>query len=431
MNTTASAAAFERSKKVSPGGVQSPVRGFRNVGGTPRFIRSAKGSMLEDIDGNRYVDFCLAWGPMVFGHQDPDIAEAIRAAVGRGWSYGAADSYSLELAELITGAIPWVEKIRFVNSGTEAVMSAIRVARAATGRKKIIKFEGCYHGHVDSMLVKGGSALAEPALPDSAGVLEDVAADTLLVPLNDLAAVESLFYTQTREIAAVIVEGVPANNGLLLQSPEFLKKLAELTSHDGALLILDEVITGFRVAFGGMAEVSHIKPDLVTYGKVLGGGLPVGAFGGRADLMDLVAPAGPVFQAGTFCGNPVVMSAGIATLRKLQKSNPYRELAEKTELLSVGMESAMDKAGVSGRVQRLGSLFWPVFGEINSSDGVVRTPLHVPWEQKEQYGRVFHQLLEKGIFLSPSGLEVSFVGTNHTDAELHQLITAFEESLGK
>jgi len=285
---------FEKSKAIVPGGVHSPVRAFRGVGGTPRFIQSASGVELLDVDGNRYIDFCMSWGPLILGHQDPEILDAVRESLSRGWSYGTAEPYSLELASLITSELPWVEKIRFVNSGTEAVMAALRLARAVTQRNKILKFEGCYHGHVDSMLVKAGSGLADMASPDSAGVSASVAGDTIVVPLNDLAQLKAAFELHGHDIAAVIVEPVPANNGLLVQTDDFLPQVAVLARAAGSLVIFDEVITGFRVAFGGMAEKTGIRPDLVTYGKIIGGGFPVGAYGGRADLMDWIAPVGPV-----------------------------------------------------------------------------------------------------------------------------------------
>jgi len=424
-NTAKSEALFERSKKLVPGGVHSPVRGFRGVGGTPRFIESAKGAYLTDVDGNRYIDFCMSWGPLVFGHQDPEIAEAVRTALTRGWSYGAAESHSLELAEIITGALPWVEKIRFVNSGTEAVMAAIRVSRAATGRDKILKFDGCYHGHVDSMLVRAGSGLAEMASPDSAGVPQGVASDTLVAPLGDLPALKEIFKIHGKTIAAVIVEPIPANNGLLLQTDEFLSKIVEYAHAAGSLVIFDEVITGFRMSFGGMAEVSQMKPDMVCYGKVIGGGFPVGAYGGRADLMDLVAPLGPVYQAGTLSANPVAMSAGIAMLKKLKRDNPYAMLASRVEKVSRALETQARKAGIPGHVQNFGSVFWSVLGEVKTSDGVVRTIEQTPKSQKELYAKVFHSLLAQGIYLAPSGFEVSFMSTAHSDEDLDKLIYAF------
>jgi glutamate-1-semialdehyde 2,1-aminomutase len=420
---------FERSKKLVPGGVHSPVRAFRGVGGVPRFIESALGAEIRDVDGNRYTDYCMSWGPLIFGHQDPEILEAVQGALRRGWSYGTAEPYSLELAELITREIPWVEKVRFVNSGTEAVMAALRVARAATGRHKILKFDGCYHGHVDSMLVRAGSGLAEMASPDSAGVSAEVAAETVVVPLNDLVQLEKAFELHGKEIAAVIVEPIPANNGLLLQKDHFLSRLTQLARASGSLVIFDEVITGFRVAFGGMAEKTGLRPDLVTYGKIIGGGFPVGAYGGRSDLMDLVAPAGPVYQAGTLSANPVAMIAGITALKKLKKENPYPVLEKKTENLCMALEKLTLKLGVSAKFQRSASLFWSVLDEIKTEDGFVRTPTEAPVHHKAQYAELFHSYLEKGIYLAPSAYEVSFLSTAHTDAHLEQFVGATESIL--
>ncbi len=416
-NTTKSQGLFERARQVAPGGVHSPVRSFRGVGGTPRFIESARGVTLTDVDGNRYTDYCLSWGPLLFGHADAEVREAVTAQLARGWSYGAADTLSLELAETLTGRIPHLEKVRFVNSGTEAVMSALRVARAATGRDKILKFDGCYHGHADSMMVRAGSGLAEMASPDSAGVSVAVAAETLVAPLNDLSALTQIFDAASSQIAAVIVEPIPANNGLLLQSPEFLAEIARLCKKHGSLLIFDEVITGFRVAFGGMAELTGLTPDLVTYGKIIGGGFPVGAYGGRRDLMDLVAPAGPVYQAGTLSANPVAMAAGLAMVNKIIRDNPYAALAARTERLARAMEKS---SGGGVRVQNFASLFWPVF---HGGDATrpVRTPADFPAQQKEKYARVFHELLAEGIYLPPSGYEVGFLSTAHTDADLERL----------
>lgn len=423
-----SQALFERAKKVAPGGVHSPVRGFRGVGGTPRFIASAQGSTLTDVDGNHYVDFCMSWGPLLFGHQDPDVAEAVKSALSRGWSYGAAEPYSLELAELMTSRIPWVEKVRFVNSGTEAVMSALRVARAATGRHKVIKFDGCYHGHLDQLLVRAGSGLAEMASPDSAGVPRHVAADTRVVPLNDLGALRLALDQHGAEVAAVIIEPLPANNGLLLQTESFLRELASLTRKAGALLILDEVISGFRVAFGGMAEKLDLRPDLVCYGKIIGGGFPVGAYGGKAEWMDLVAPAGPVYQAGTLSGNPVAMAAGLAMLKKLIRENPYARLEERTARLAARIEEALAaRASFPSRVQSFSSIFWGVMGEVKAEDGIVRSLPDIPPGQKERFAKLFHHLLDQGIYLAPSGFEVSFVSTAHTDADLDRVIAAIEE----
>jgi glutamate-1-semialdehyde 2,1-aminomutase len=429
VNKTRSVELFERAKKVSPGGVHSPVRAFKGVGDTPRFMVSGQGTQLQDVDGNVYTDYCLSWGPLLFGHQDPDVAEAVRGALTRGWSFGTAEPYSLELAELITRSIPWVEKVRFVNSGTEAVMAALRVARAVTGRSKILKFEGCYHGHVDSMLVKAGSGLAEMASPDSAGVSKSVAAETLVLPLNRVDLISECFSRQGTEIAAVILEPVPANNGLLLQTDEFLQTVVKEARKAGALVIFDEVITGFRVAFGGMAERLKIAPDLVTYGKVIGGGFPVGAYGGRAELMDWVAPSGPVYQAGTLSANPVAMTAGTVMLKKLKSLNPYQALEDRGERLARALESEAKRAGVPLKVQNFSSMLWMVFGEVQTKDGFVRAVSEIPASQKEQFTKVFHGLLAKGHYLAPSGFEVSFLSTAHPQAELDRLVEDFGKVL--
>ncbi len=426
---TESEVLFERAKKVSPGGVHSPVRGFRGVGGTPRFIRAAKGSELIDVDGNHYVDFCMSWGPMIFGHQDPEVREAVDSALSRGWSYGTAEPYSLELAELITGSMPWVQKIRFVNSGTEATMAAARVARGATGRHKILKFDGTYHGHADPFLVRAGSGLAEMASPDSAGVPQALADATIVVPLDNLQAVEKAFELHGKDIAAVMIEAIPANNGLLLQIDGFNRRVMEIAKKHGALVIYDEVITGFRVGFGGMAEREGITPDLVCYGKIIGGGFPVGAYGGRAELMDLVAPAGPVYQAGTLSANPVAMSAGLAMLKKLKRENPYPKLEARTTALADQLEKLARSAGAQVRVQRFASMFWTVLGEVKTSDGAVRTPEQTPSTQKERYAKAFHSMLADGIYMAPSGYEVSFLSTAHTDADLERLVKGFEKTL--
>ena len=429
MNITQSSILFERSKKIVPGGVHSPVRAFRGVGGVPRFIESAQGAYLHDVDGNRYLDYCMSWGPMLLGHQDPDVKESVQSALHRGWSFGTAEPYSLELAELMTQTIPWVQKVRFVNSGTEAVMAALRVARAATGRSKILKFDGCYHGHADSLLVRAGSGLADMASPDSAGVSQNVASETIVVPLDDWQRVEQVFEEMGHEIAAVIFEGVPANNGLLLQREDFLRKLAQRAKPSGALLILDEVITGFRVAWGGMAERAGIEPDLVTYGKVIGGGFPVGAYGGRADLMDLVAPAGPVYQAGTLSANPVAMVAGLTTLKKLRKLNPYHELESEVERSSRALEGMAKELGIALQVQRFASLFWCIFGEIQTQDGMVRSPSMIPAVHKEVYSQVFHGLLEKGIYMAPSAFEVSFLSLAHRREHQDYVLDSMREVL--
>ncbi len=430
MKTEVSQSLFERALKVSPGGVHSPVRAFRGVGGPPRFIREADGSRITDVDGNSYIDYCMSWGPLLFGHQDPEVRAAVDEALSRGWSYGAAEAGSLELAEFIVQRLPWVQKIRFVNSGTEAVMSALRVARGATGRSKILKFSGCYHGHVDSMLVKAGSGLAEMASPDSAGVPPQTAADTLVAPLDDPAQLEALWATHGGEIAAVIVEPLPANNGLLPQRPGFLQSLIQQAHKAGALVIFDEVISGFRIGFGGMAGELGLEPDLVTYGKVIGGGFPVGAYGGRADLMDLVAPAGPVYQAGTLSANSVAMAAGLAMLRKLEREPPYAVLQQRVNALGSALTAGAARNGIGDfGLQSHGSLFWPVFGKVGTADGVVRAVEHVPANQARRFTRLFHALLARGVYLAPSGFEVGFLSTAHSDADLETTVAAFTTAL--
>ena len=421
---------WERAKKVSPGGVHSPVRAFKGVGGTPSFIKSAKGAYLFDEEDNRLVDFCMSWGPLLFGHQPPTVKEAVARALDRGWTFGTCEAYSLELAELITNNIPWVEKIRFVNSGTEAVMSALRVARAATGRNKILKFTGCYHGHVDSMLVKAGSGLADMPSPDSAGVSASVAGETLVCPLNDDAALQTVFDAHGDEIAAVILEPIPANNGLLPQRKDWLQNLATLTRKNNSLLIFDEVISGFRMAFGGMAERLGISPDLVTYGKVIGGGFPVGGYGGKAELMDWVAPTGPVYQAGTLSANPVAMVAGLETLRLLKDESPYAALEQKgVELEKLLQEVCKQKGRQDIQLQREGSLFWSVIHGQGNEPQMVRNPDEIPQGHADAYKGLYHRLVNRGVYLAPSAYEVGFLSTVHETEHLQQLATALSSSL--
>ncbi len=424
---------FERAKRVSPGGVHSPVRAFKGVGGTPRFIQKADGCMLTDVDGNPYIDFCMSWGPLIFGHQDPEVAEAVREALSRGWSYGTAEPYSLDLAELITSSLPWVEKIRFVNSGTEAVMATIRLARAATGRTKVLKFDGCYHGHVDSMLVRAGSGLVDLAAPDSAGVSQATSSETLVAPLDDIPALEKIIARHGADLAAILIEPIPANNGLLLPREEFLAELSRVAKKCGALLVFDEVITGFRMAFGGMVERSGVKPDLVCYGKVIGGGFPVGAYGGRSDLMDQIAPSGPVYQAGTLSANPVAMTAGLAMLRKLKRENPYPTLEKNVVALTSRIATAARDAGFTlpFHSQQMASVFWGILGPIQTKDGVVRTIEQIPGGHKATYARLFHALLAEGVYLAPSGFEVSFLSTAHTPAHLDRVVEAFHSAFRK
>jgi glutamate-1-semialdehyde 2,1-aminomutase len=419
MNLKKSAEYFERSKKIVPGGVHSPVRGFRGVGGTPVFVESANGVRLKDVDGNEYVDFCLSWGPLLFGHQDMEIGEAVKSALTRGWSYGAAERYSLEFAEDMIQHLPFMDEIRFVNSGTEAVMSALRVARGYTKRDLVLKFDGCYHGHVDSLLVRAGSGLAEMASPDSAGVSASTAAETLVCPLDNEAAMEEVFAKYGDKIAAAIIEPLPANNGLLLQRNEFLKKLETLCKKHGSVLIFDEVISGFRTALGGMAEITGIKPDLVTYGKIIGGGFPVGAYGGRREIMEMVAPAGPVYQAGTLSANPVAMSAGHAMLKKIVRENPYSKLAETGKWFTGELQAIADQApNFSMHIQSFGSISWMVCAPKDQKPGLVRNIEAIPAQQKAIYAQIFHGFLEEGVYFAPSGYEVGFLSTMHTKADL-------------
>jgi glutamate-1-semialdehyde 2,1-aminomutase len=422
--STRSEQLFERALRVSPGGVHSPVRAFRGVGGTPRFMTGGAGALLRDVDGRDYVDYCMAFGPLILGHADPQIRAAAEAALARGWSLGTAEPYSLELAELITGRIPWVQSIRFVNSGTEAVMSALRVARGATGRSKILKFEGCYHGHSDSMLLRSGSGLAEAPLPDSAGLAPEVVQETLIAPLDDIGALETLFASRGGELAAAIIEPLPANYGLLPQRAEFLRALARLAQAHGALLIFDEVISGFRVGFQGYAGLSGTEPDLVTYGKVIGGGFPVGAYGGRRELMELVAPSGPVYQAGTLSANPLAMCAGLATLQRLQDGGAYQQL----ESLGARLERALAPIR-SLTVQRVGSIFWLCISRLGRAAKPMRTPQSFPADAKASFAGPFHALLERGIYLAPSAFEVGFLSTAHTESQIDALAEALAEAL--
>jgi glutamate-1-semialdehyde 2,1-aminomutase len=377
---------------------------------------------LRDVAGRRYLDFCMAFGPLILGHTPARVHAAARAALARGWSLGTAEPYSLELAEFISARVPWVQSLRFVNSGTEAVMSAVRVARAATRRTKILKFEGCYHGHADSMLLRAGSGLAEAPLPDSAGLPPEVVQETLVAPLDDEAALAALFAREGERIAAAIIEPLPANYGLLPQRPQFLHKLATLARTHGALLIFDEVITGFRLGFQGFAGVSGIHPDLVTYGKVIGGGFPVGAYGGRRDLMELVAPVGPVYQAGTLSANPLAMCAGLATLRQLADGRVYAKLDALGKRLERALEDLPHLA-----VQRVGSIFWLVTSQSGRPATPIRTLRGFPPDAAASFAPLFHALLERGIYLAPSAFEVGFLSAAHTAADIDALARALGE----
>jgi len=401
---------FERSRKVAPGGVHSPVRAFKSVGGTPIFFKSAKGAYLESVEGNRYIDFCQSFGPNILGHRDEQVQAEVEQAVRDAWSFGACDPYSLDLAEWICCLVGYPERVRFVCSGTEAVMSALRVARAYTGRDLILKFEGCYHGHVDSMLVKAGSGLAGESSSDSAGVSAGQAKETLVAPLDDEAALERIFTRYGPQIAAVILEPLPANFGLLIQRREFLQAVVKLARHHGALVIFDEVISGFRVGLGGMAKELELVPDLVTFGKIIGGGVPIGAYAGGAKFMDMVAPSGPVYQAGTLAANPVGCRAGLATLKKLHFDKVHTILEERTRSFVDRLSSGFSSLGLDLKIVRQGSIFW-----IHKDVGqVIRRPDQFHPEQKSDFGRLFHACLERGIYFPPSAFEVGFVSYAHT-----------------
>jgi glutamate-1-semialdehyde 2,1-aminomutase len=413
VNTERSKALFAQATRVLPGGVDSPVRAFRAVGGEPLFIERGAGAYLWDADGNRYIDYVGSWGPLILGHAHPDVVAALRDAAGKGTSYGAPTAAEIELAELIIDAVPSVEMVRFVNSGTEATMSALRLARAYTQRTKIIKFEGCYHGHADLLLVQAGSGVATLGLPDSPGVPPGATQDTLVAPYNDLNVVADLFRQYPDQIAAVIVEPVAGNMGVVLPQAEFLPGLRALTEQQGALLVFDEVMTGFRVAYGGAQARYGIRPDLTCFGKVIGGGLPVGAYGGSGEIMRLVAPAGPMYQAGTLSGNPLAMAAGIATLRCLQAPNVYATLERHTAMLADGIAAAARDAGVPIYQTRAGSMFCTFF-----ADHVVSNWATAKTSDTARFGRFFRAMLEGGIYLAPSQFEAGFMSLAHTDADI-------------
>lgn len=417
---TRSAELFTRALSVSPGGVHSPVRASRHTGSTPLFIRAAHGTQLIDADDNAYTDYCMAFGPLILGHANETVAAAAHAALDDGWSYGTAEPYSLELAELITGKVAWAQQLRFVNSGTEAVMSALRLARAATGRNRILKFAGCYHGHADAMLIAAGSGLVGTA--DSAGVTEGVAADTLVADLDNLQQVQAAFAAYGSELAAVIIEPLPANHGLLPQRREFLQEIAALCRQHGSLLIFDEVISGFRIGFGGCAEAFGITPDLVCWGKIIGGGFPVGAYAGTTEIMRHIAPAGDVYQAGTLSANPLAMRAGLATLSALTDGTTYRQLEKLGAMLEAGI-AAIDHMSIT----REASLFWLQPGLQTDPDQPARRPADIAAEHDANFPAFHAHMLDAGVYLPPSPWEVSFLSSAHTESDIQHLLQSIAD----
>ena len=424
MDTSRSANLFERAQALIPGGVNSPVRSFRAVGGGPLFIRRGRGSRVWDVDGNEFIDYVGSWGPLVLGHAHPEVVDALSAALSKGLSFGAPTEGELELAEIITDALPSVEMVRLVSSGTEAAMSAVRAARAFTGRDKIIKFAGCYHGHADGLLVEAGSGGATYSVPNSAGVPAAYAGETLVARYNDLASVERLFEAHQGGVAAVILEPVAGNVGVIPPAPGFLDGLRSITSREGALLIFDEVITGFRVSYGGAQTLYGVTPDLTCLGKIIGGGLPVGAYGGRREVMEVVAPLGSMYQAGTLSGNPLAVTAGIATLRVLARPRLYDGLELLAARLADGIAAAAAVTSVPLVVNRVGSMMSSFFNAGPVVDAESATA-----SDRVRYAALFHRMMESGVYLAPSAFEAAFVSTAHTEADVDYTIAAAARAL--
>lgn len=419
MKTLQSTKLFAEAQQLIPGGVNSPVRAFRSVGGQPRFIARAKGSRLYDVDANTYIDYVLSWGPMILGHAEPSVVRAVKKAAGLGTSYGAPTRLEVLLAKEIQAAFPLMEKIRLVSSGTEAVMSAIRAARGFAKRDGVLKFEGCYHGHSDYLLAKAGSGLATLGIPDSPGVPTDFVKHTLTAPYNDLRTVQRLIRDHHDQLACVILEPIAGNMGVVPPAPDFLSGIRQLTADNNIVLIFDEVISGFRVNYGGAQALYGIKPDLTVLGKIIGGGLPVGAYGGRKEIMDLIAPSGPVYQAGTLSGNPLAVTAGLATLKQLRAKGTYKTLEDRSAQLAKGIGEAAKKAGVPLTQTRVGSMLTGFF-----TPGPV-----VDWNSASQsdtrrYGTFFHRMLEQGIYLAPSQFEAAFLSTAHSSQDIEKTIKA-------
>jgi glutamate-1-semialdehyde 2,1-aminomutase len=412
-----SEALFAESLNYIPGGVNSPVRAFRAVGGTPFFVNRAKGSRIWDVDGNELIDYVGTWGPAILGHAAEPVISAIKGAADHGTSFGVPNPFELEMAKAVCAAVPSVQKVRMCNSGTEACMSAIRLARGFTKRDTIIKFDGCYHGHGDSLLVKAGSGALTFGHPDSAGVPADFAKHTLVLPFNDEEAVKAAFAAHGKEIACLIVEGVPANAGLYLPKPGYYELLTKLCRENGTVFIFDEVMTGFRLGLGGAQQLFGLTPDLSCFGKIIGGGLPVGAFGGRADIMDHLAPLGPVYQAGTLSGNPLAMAAGLAALQELQNKNLYQQLEERGLQLEAGMKDAAKSAGVAVEWKRIGSMFCGYF-----TGQPVHNLADAMKSDRQRFAKFFHGMLDAGIYLAPSQFEAGFISTAHTAADMETTV---------
>ncbi len=424
MKNEKSAHLFEKAKTLMPGGVNSPVRAFKSVGGTPLFMKKGKGAYIWDEDGNKYIDYCCSWGPLILGHANEHTERAIIETVKNGTSFGAPTALENHLADLIISNHSYIEMIRFVSSGTEAVMSALRLARGVTGKSKIIKFDGCYHGHSDSLLVKAGSGLITFGESTSAGVPAAFANETIVLPLNDEEALRNTLENLSHEIAAVIIEPIPANNGLLIQSHKFLVHLRELCTKYNVLLIFDEVISGFRVGFEGAAGLYKIQPDIITFGKIIGGGMPVGAYAASKEIMHHISPVGSVYQAGTLSGNPVAMSAGVAQLTACLQPDFYHQLQQKTDMLVDGIKRHIQAKGYEITIYNIGSIFWFAFSDmahLNRADQIDSGKMSL-------FAKVYHELLGNGIYFGPSGYEVGFVSAAHTEADIEKTIVAMNNA---
>ncbi len=415
---------FNEAKKFIPGGVNSPVRAFKSVGLNPIFIEKAKGSKIYSVDGDEYIDYVGSWGPMILGHANPNVITALKKQLEYGTSYGAPTEKEVEIAQLIVDSVPSIEKVRLVNSGTEATMSAIRIARGYTNRNKIIKFEGCYHGHVDSLLVRAGSGALTFGTPDSPGIPEDFARLTLIAEFNNIESVKSLIKENKNEIACVILEPIPGNMGVIEPDIEFLKQLREITANEGIVLIFDEVMSGFRVSLGGAQQLYNILPDLTTLGKIIGGGLPVGAFGGKKEIMDYVAPEGKVYQAGTLSGNPLAVTAGIETLKILKDKNIYLKLEESSKYLTDGMKTIIKNSNIPHCFKRVGSMFCLFFTNENVTNFKKATSSNI-----ELFAKYFAEMIKEGIYIAPSQYEAGFLSTAHSKEDLDNTLKAFEKAI--